>query len=105
VAPDDPYAFVPDARARSILTQAARDGIGPRLLHLQEEAAELIVAAAHWRRARPDAIAEFARELVDVQLMIESFRYANAPPTLVQEIRKARGEKISKLESLLINRR
>lgn len=105
VAPDDPYSFFPDARARSILTQAARDGIGPRLLHLQEEAAELIVAAAHWRRARPNAITEFARELVDVQLMIESFRYASPPPTLAQEIRKARVEKILKLETILLNRK
>lgn len=99
---DDPFIFVPDVRANAILQQAAASGIEQRLLHLQEEAAELIVAACHWRRGRKGSEAEFAGELVDVQLMIESLRHVRPSSTFHKAVLAARAQKIDKLEAILI---
>lgn len=43
---------------------------------LQEECAELIVAASHYDRGRPGAYDNFAEELADVEIMISQMIYA-----------------------------
>ena len=43
---------------------------------LQEECAELIVAASHYDRGRPGAYKNFVEELADVEIMISQMIYA-----------------------------
>ena len=43
---------------------------------LQEECAELIVAASHYDRGRPGAYEDFVEELADVDIMINQMIYA-----------------------------
>lgn len=43
---------------------------------LQEECAELIVAASHYDRGRPGAYENFVEELADVEIMISQMIYA-----------------------------
>ena len=43
---------------------------------LQEECAELIVAASHYDRGRPGAYENFVEELADVDIMINQMIYA-----------------------------
>ena len=43
---------------------------------LQEECAELIVAASHYDRGRPGAYDNFLEELADVDIMISQMIYA-----------------------------
>ena len=43
---------------------------------LQEECAELIVAASHYDRGRPGAYDNFLEELADVDIMISQMVYA-----------------------------
>lgn len=43
---------------------------------LQEECAELIVAASHYDRGRPGAYDNFVEELADVEIMISQMIYA-----------------------------
>ena len=67
-----------DAKEESKILKDAVDtfGFNNQRRILQEECAELIVAASHYDRGRPGAYDNFIEELADVDIMINQMIYA-----------------------------